>query len=140
MPRDFQKSKVYNAEEQILWGRHLSWQETQDYIADITRTRFWKSLGGKEIKVKDGRGTTIARGNYLRKFVSLPKWARTELVILHELAHTITPPRYCSHGVTYIRNYLKLVRRFMGDHTWKELKARFKTNKVRTRTTKERFL
>lgn len=65
-------------------------------------------------RIKDGRGTTFARGGW--RSINLPLWARTKPVILHELAHNLSARDYIDdgHGPWYMRYFIDLVARFLG--------------------------
>jgi putative metallohydrolase (TIGR04338 family) len=63
--------------------------------------------------------------------VALPRWGRSERVILHELAHHATP-RYCAaHGPEYARTFLDLVRHFMGREVAQQLEEAFESHRVK---------
>jgi len=150
--RDFQRSKVYSAEtkhSKFKWKSHgnklQKLSETKRYVADITTSKWWKSHGGfMQVQVYDGRGRTRACGTL--SYVKLPKWSRTELVILHELAHALTGQQYerdrikrAGHGCTFTKNYLDLIKRYLGHDDWLEMKELFREHKVRTRSSKDKW-
>lgn len=58
------------------------------------------------VEVRDGRGA-LAWAN----IIMLPKWARNERVILHELAHVIATERP-AHGRQFARIFIDLLQRF----------------------------
>lgn len=66
---------------------------------------------------------------------SVTDFALHELVLVHELAHTIekrlTGVYDPGHGRAYCQIYLKLVRRFIGQRAHDELKAQFKAHGVK---------
>lgn len=128
MPRDFQRSRVYKAER-----RHSQWtynggmelDEVKDFVKEICNSRWYKNRAGRAsyIKVKDGRGRTHAGGNYHYKQVKLPRWSRSRMVILHELAHTaVNHDKVPAHGREFCGWYLALVRRFVSEDAYKELR------------------
>ena len=130
--RDNQRSRVYNAERMLPeWGKRLgdgSMDTMNQYVSSITRTHWWLSRGGpRHVHIKDGRGTRWARGGYGQ--INLPRWARTKLVCLHELAHVLNNTG-APHGPEFAATLLALVRRFepdLGD----SLKAAYKEKRVR---------
>jgi len=157
--RDSQRSKVYNAERMVD-----AWKETpydalsgaEAFIDKVTGSPYTQRKWGYiKPAVMDGRGCRSARGS--RYQIVLPRWARTRLVILHELAHGYTaqqariapkwfmsPGRptpfsdyngieYASHGWQFCTIYLDLVRHFIGKQAHDELKAAFKTKRVKSR-------
>ncbi|AXQ69237.1 hypothetical protein HOU02_gp488 [Caulobacter phage CcrBL9] len=65
----------------------------------------------------------------------MPRWARCEHIVLHEVAHSLTIRRHgyhvASHGWQYAAIYLDLVRFGMGVEAHRMLKESFKAHKVR---------
>lgn len=150
--RDNQRSKVYAAER-----KHSLWREESQYdsisyvqvwVDSICKTRWFKNrypnyaldtsvmYRKHGIKVLDGRGRVRPCGS-TRGFVKLPVWSRSDLIILHEIAHVVTRrngyhgPLPAFHGRDFCANYLALVRRFLGKEAGDELKACFKNKRVK---------
>jgi putative metallohydrolase (TIGR04338 family) len=147
-PRDSQKSKVYAAERRIQRGdQGWSYQETQDFVDRITRTRWWLNRQGPPfVYVKDGRGTRWAlafdpyvtpKGEYRPATINLPRWARDPIVVLHELTHILTPATEAAHGETFCGTYLALVKRFMDIETRDALRQSFREHGVKWTSRKE---
>jgi putative metallohydrolase (TIGR04338 family) len=143
--RDFQKSKVYVAETDAGLGqRILKVDEIQAWIDQITGTRWWRSRCYIEkLRVFDGRGTRKAYGGYFGLWhsgkrgwgISMPRWSRYQLYILHELAHILidqvrdtTVPH---HGREFCRHLLALVGRWMGRDHVRLLRAAFRARGVK---------
>jgi putative metallohydrolase (TIGR04338 family) len=148
---------LYKAERlHSLWSNNSqfdSLKDVQDWVDKICKSRWFKNRyprhayqenksqflinKGQGIKVLDGRGRTRANGS-TRGFIKLPVWTRSELHILHEIAHVVTS-RYtvnnrklpAFHGRDFCANYLSLVRHFLGKEAGKELKACFKKSRVK---------
>ena len=164
-PRDSQMSKVYAAErDHSLWhydSQYDNIQQIQAWVDSICKSRWFKNrffryaidkkrmakYGRRAdgIKVLDGRGRRNACGS-TRGYIKLPVWSRSDLVILHEIAHVVTS-RYTTnnrklpayHGRDFCANYLSLVRRFLGKEAGDELKACFKKRKAKyTRTARKK--
>lgn len=147
--RDNQRQRVYNAD--LHGGQRMETVgEIQEYVDRITRSRWWKSQlkknasmhrrfsNGKTIKVKDGRGRSSACGDSWTCSISMPRWSRTEGVILHEVAHVLTDYIYgregvAAHGPEFAKTYAALVKRWMGREAWEKLKANYKKHKVKYR-------
>jgi putative metallohydrolase (TIGR04338 family) len=133
--RDTQKSKVYTSERTVSYSKKFeTMDEVNAYVARIVRSAFWKKMKGAHyIHVKDGRGLRNAYA-YDWGTIALPKWARHEVVILHELSHTLVNfdnyNNVPSHGREFASMFLKLVKRYMGKQSHDELKRAFKTNHV----------
>ncbi len=120
----------------------------------------WQEMTGREIpkgailfRLAGGRG---ARGGFLgyvrdpdppcptcgakrftvrpRVFVKAPHWARKDHLLLHELAHCVTlamRTEIASHGREFVRVYLRLVRRFVGEDAHTALRDEFRKRGVR---------
>lgn len=136
--RDSQRSKLYKAE-------HVAWIDRQTRYDDLdacveylrkvwtsewTRSQFDRARAWPLPKVVDGRGTRSATGSIRR--INLPRWARTDWVILHECAHALTPERP-AHGRAFARTFLALVQHFIGVEAGTALKHAFKAHRVRWR-------
>ena len=149
-PRDSQRSKVYKAEQgHSLWFDEALFDsvgEVQEWVDSICRSRWFKNRFRRHaidpksvmrygrsadgIKVLDGRGRRRANGS-TRGFIKLPIWTRSDMHILHEIAHVVTSPRVAAHGREFCANYLALVRQFMGREEAIELKTCFKKHRVK---------
>lgn len=144
--RDSQRQRVYNAERALdIWHRASelfrgdgSLDKTQRYVNKVTRSRFWRKLLAEngvrrfkyDVTVYDGRGSRSAR-SLGRSSIAVPRWARSPMVILHELAHCAAPPGVASHGREFCSTYLKLVRRFIGKQEADALRQAFRGFHVR---------
>lgn len=134
--RDSQKSKLYQAEvESLTAGKEFkNLDEVKSYIKKICASQYWKKLNGyTKIIVKDGRGRRIACA-FSKYEIALPRWARCERVILHELAHTLISfnnDGIAAHGKEFAKGYLNLVKRFMGNEAYLSLRAGFKKYHVK---------
>lgn len=75
--------------------------------------------------------------------LKFPKWARQEIIVIHELAHWCVHGRYrpphseevASHGREYANIFLELVGHFMGSEVRAELVDAFKRHRVKWRAT-----
>lgn len=147
--RDFQRQKCYDAENlffslmkdrlQYTLKRFESIKEIQEYVNKIcTRSWFkrrWNPEGTCIIHVEDGRERSSASGGFstLRYgWITLPMWARNEVVIVHELAHAVTPPSTGGkHGRFWARSFLELVRFVIGEDSAKLLREAYKMGRVK---------
>jgi len=86
--------------------------------------------GERSFDVRPGfghrRATADAQG-----VLQMPKWARTELALLHEVAHCLVPPTCAAHGPEYAGVLLALARRGMGPGTAQALEDAFARQGVR---------
>ncbi|KZX58053.1 hypothetical protein A3709_20795 [Halioglobus sp. HI00S01] len=121
MARDFQRQKVYAAES-IAFPRAdqtlMSLPEIRVMVKGVVNGPYWQSHKCyKRIKVKDGRGTRRGYASSEERSISLPKFARYESYVLHELAHLLTEhthPGASAHGRFWCKHLLALVNEHIG--------------------------
>jgi len=91
---------VYDAER--AWkpfGQTLTNAGLQPYVDKVLATRAVQSRWGqRHIRVELTRGGARAVGNSIRLGVR----TRNEAIILHEVAHCLTPGRYAAHGPEFV--------------------------------------
>ncbi len=126
--------------------------EVQSYVNKLTRGRWFKNRwprysydknktvwsGGSVIKrphgilVLDGRRRRSATGS-INGSISMPRWSRFTLVILHEITHVVTGTSRTkgAHGRTFCANYLALIRHELGVDAANEMKQLFKEHRVK---------
>ena len=140
--RDSQRSKVYKWESDHIPNLHsveLTLYDCELLIAEAIRWgfRISKSDMSKGIDmplIKDGRGIKKARGSANK--ISLPRWARSKAVVLHETAHCLVDRmghrlEDGGHGPYFMRTYIELLRHFIGlSRTGLKQSARSKRIKV----------
>ena len=95
--RDFQRQKLYRFEEARLQmppsNQHLSLPECPALARKYN----------PRIKVKDGRGRRHAGASFQDNLITLPRWARQTVIVLHEIAHTLVDDRkYPHHGAEFV--------------------------------------
>ena len=127
-PRDWQRSRVYGGERD--WkerGREFeSLEEIRLYANEVLAVdRVVKPAHRyrhhSPVIVEDGRGRRSAYA-YGHRRIAMPKWARCEVVALHEIAHLVVHRRgwdriVASHGAEFVKVFLDLVGWRMGfDH------------------------
>lgn len=154
--RDSQRSKVYRAEREHLFNSPLNRRletmaELEQRVKEIVSSKFWAKHTplNEPPRIKDGRGCRWARGS--KWHIVMPKWARSEAVLIHELTHTLLYRKYpghfggknyeymAAHGWEFAELYLKMVRRFMGKEAHDILKASFKKYKVKFRAPRKKL-
>lgn len=142
--RDFQKTKVYTAEDLALKRP----DKTPDWpIPDI---KLWIDnnilVSGwwidrfriDSIEVRDGSGKRNASAHYADWSIRLPRWARTKGIVLHEVAHLAVEDlahlhhyEVSSHGPEFCFVFLKLIEQFLGQAEANELFLEFSRSKIR---------
>ncbi len=117
--RDNQRSRVYE------WERHASkTARLQMYMGDMTleeavawATPIWRSERGR-VGLAKVRAPSIERPHWGQRSalahpdhrITLPRWARNKWVVLHELAHRLTPHDE-AHGPRFVGVLIGLVCR-----------------------------
>lgn len=139
-PRDTQRSRVYAAENEfrrVIGDKQF--HEQLGYLMFVEKVErskwFRQKYGARAFEVKDGRGRTSA-GAWGSRHITLPKWARTPVVILHEIAHCVTHTEHDSvagHGWEYVAIFLDLVRHFLGVEAHGKFRTILKQHRVRMR-------
>ncbi len=139
--RDSQRGKVYKA-ERMLWEFNQNGMSIEDVREFVNKIMDSNWLEGKyplayahgEVIVKDGRGRRKAGGCFA--FITMPVWSRSKLVVLHELAHSITE-RECkgyaiaAHGREFCSILISLTRRWMSKDVGRRLKVAYKMCRVK---------
>lgn len=114
-----QANRLYGAEEYsgIKYRQPLTLKECQKFADKVVARKYVKDTYGSSssILVLDGRGRrkACASFQYGRRVIKLPKWARTEFVILHEIAHHLVGLEN-GHRPAFASCLLDLVRHFLG--------------------------
>jgi len=102
-PRDSQRGRVYSWETTIVdeaLRTQLTLEECRALIAEALK-RYQPAI---EIPlVVDGRNGRRAWTIIGKNKISLPVWARTPCVVLHEVSHLLTPLDAASHGPEFVR-------------------------------------
>lgn len=146
MPHDSQRSRMFEAENSagLESARLETVAEMQIFVDRITESRWWKTRTRKKfIKVMPGRGCRNALATYSRwglPIIKMPKWSRSEYVILHELAHHLTPSEYAAHGKEFCKNHLAMIKRWLGHEQWKRLHNAFHNFNVKHHKRPEKIL
>jgi putative metallohydrolase (TIGR04338 family) len=156
MVRDFQKSKVYAAEEGLWWlldhsvddpqvvmggstlvlspeAKFSTPEDVQRYVDQVlAHPAVVERFGHSQVSVRKRKGVTKAHYERLGQVIAVPddKWALRELVVLHELAHHFTLGG-ASHGPIFAGTYIDLVGMVMGFQTQLALRILFGDNDVK---------
>jgi len=134
-PRDNQRARLYRAENEIDAGRALPTVGVmQAYVDGVAATGwFVDRWGDRTFEVRPGYGHKRATANR-EGVLQMPRWARREMVILHEVAHCVTPESFAAHGSEYAGVFLAIVRRAMGLGPAQALEESFDRHRVRWST------
>jgi len=150
-----QAGKLYSAEA-IAFKKNsedMTIAQCQKFVSKVMNRSYVKSNYEwlhKDIKVLDGRGRQTACATYRdgHYVICLPKWARNEFVILHEIAHHLTKAeRKYAHDSYFATCLLNLVRNVLGRedaltlqaaYNFKGVKVRGKNGAIKARCPKER--
>lgn len=144
-PRDNQRQRVYDAEPALdpfssKAGKHMLSAErlstgnvsipaVQTYVDDLCRANWFQSRWGRVSRYVRHKAYGRATGGGYN--ITLPPWGRQERVILHELAHTLTPSKYAAHGPEFAGVLLTLVQFQLGAEARRALRAEFTEHRVR---------
>lgn len=150
MSRDVQKSRLYAAEDAALNGhppsptsrrylildtlhpdgyRYASIASTQAYV-DAVRTSapFQRRWGHRSLKVYPNAGSSRGGGGLLHMSAD---HRRNEYVVLHEMAHNLSPRS--GHGPEFAAVYLELVKVVMGAEAAAVLRSSYADRRVKYR-------
>jgi putative metallohydrolase (TIGR04338 family) len=153
MKRDSQKSRVYAA-ERAAFPDYFNRRSAMAGFHSVTECEIWVNrqlqkplvrrklveIGirswPKPVRVTDSGGKGGASASRLLSTIYVSGYYRNPVVLLHELAHLLTPSDP-GHGWQYAQAYLTLIRWVMGAHAAKQLTAAFKAKRVRFRPKRE---
>lgn len=131
-PRDSQRARLYRAEDEVDPGRRLpTVEKLQAYVDGVAGSDWFRSRwGDRAFEVRPGHGHRRATAD-ANGVLQLPRWARTEVVVLHEVAHCLTSVAFAAHGPEYAGVLLALVRRAVDPGTAQKLEDAFARQRVR---------
>ncbi len=128
-PRDNQRSRLYAA-ERAAWACYdpepeMSWPEVKKFVFKVCH-----NLKQDVPLLGQGQGARRAFVSFGGSRMVLPRWARKKTVILHELAHIISPDH---HGPIFAKNYVSLIKRFIGSTEAAIMRMAYKQYRVKLR-------
>ena len=116
---------LYAAEDAALAGRGRAFRhlgEVRAYIAELLASDWWAGRWPEVEVIRVGRSRSRRWTGYAVEGAPEIRLARLEeAVVLHEVAHVVTPG--AGHGPVYVAALLDLVRERMGFHAYGELRA-----------------
>ena len=125
--KDSTQSKVYTSESTYRrkYGngtRFKSIEECEKYVKRVTKSKLWKELAnGKHISVSKNKCRRWA-GRAWGSHIDLAPSGYNQYTILHELAHCCGNMH---HDVSFRRDLVRLISRFVGSEQAKYLKQCF---------------
>lgn len=144
LERDTQKSKLYKAEN--VARKAIGDVQFTDklglwaFVEKVERDQwFRRKYGIRRINVTDGRGRRNAGATVYGNTILMPRWSRTPIVTLHEIAH-LCAPREVQHGWQFAATMLELVRHFLGADVHRVLRQCFRDGKVRYKKPQTRIM
>jgi hypothetical protein len=147
--RDSQRQKVYNSERQVnAYLREsdllVTVTEIQVFVNSIITSSWLRKhfsrlpiLLSNNIEVRPGKGRRNAAGASWA--IWMPLWSRYKIIILHELSHSLCANMgfskyktdFAPHGWQFCGVLLALVKKYLGEDDFLDLKDKFKKNRVR---------
>jgi putative metallohydrolase (TIGR04338 family) len=133
--RDVQRQRLYDAERCISEG--LVWDSlmaAQQYVDELLASPWWqRHFPSVRCVVLFDRGGKYAQAHKAVHggAIQFPPWARTQLTLLHELAHVASPPTAVGDGPVFAGIYFLLVRHCLGEPVAARLTSHFAARRVR---------
>lgn len=133
--RDSRRQNLYNAQsmakESVSIDTFESLKDTAQFVGDILQRAWWQRryrLG--MVTLKPGYGAKRGKAHPPRTLV-LPRYARTEWSVLHELIHLVVPRPHAGHGRLYCARFLEIVGWHFGDEAEEALKSAYRDQNVK---------
>jgi putative metallohydrolase (TIGR04338 family) len=138
-PRDFQRSKVYAAEQSLKEMTSVDFSSADEQVAytkhvatsSLVRA-LWPAYRGDRIEVRIHRGHATSRAWVATNKIAFSKQHRSKMIVLHELAHLVCPIT-ARHGPDFVHAYLQLVKAFMPMDVYIRLKSAMDERNVKWR-------
>jgi putative metallohydrolase (TIGR04338 family) len=130
-PRERQRC-VYESEEAALAGAGRVFRdlgEVRDYVAELLDSDWWAERWPKLDAIPVGRSRSGRMSGYAVDGAGEIRLASLrEPVVLHEIAHVVTPG--AGHGPAFVDALLALVRERLGFHSYGALLAELRHRDV----------
>ena len=133
--RDVQRTRLYDAENRVSEG--LVWDSlagAQSYLDELLTSSWWQRHFPSVrcvVLFDQGAKYALAHKGVHGGAIQFPAWARTQLTLLHELAHLASPTGTVGHGPVFAGIYLLLVQHGMGEPVAAQLASHFAARRVR---------
>jgi putative metallohydrolase (TIGR04338 family) len=147
MPRDNQKTRLYQAEDAAFFRIHgktlhqtIPNNELDVFVQSVLKRRAFRSrwpFVRAVVRLGRGGGGAAFHPHKLGDFwtIHLGRNCRNEMVILHEIAHCLISDDYAPHGPEYAGVFLYLVKLVMGDEAYRILLGEFRSRRVKRNNT-----
>ena len=126
--KDYQRGRLYSAEEACLWGELeiLSPKQVEDIIYKISQ---WAEINPPKL-ILEGNSIAYATADTICLPITI---TRTMLFVAHEMSHVINykGKNADHHGKYFAGTYLDLVKEFVAENTYYNLKKTFDFYKVK---------
>jgi putative metallohydrolase (TIGR04338 family) len=123
-PRERQR-RIYECEEAALRGGGRKFRdlgEVRVYVEDLIASDWWADRWPRVEKIAVGRSRSGRFAGYaVDGSVEIRLAELREPVLLHEIAHVVTPG--AGHGPAFVTAFLALVRERLGFHSYGALQA-----------------
>lgn len=128
-PRDYQRSRVYDAENAVFVGQE-GFAATIDLEIEVCQI-LARRITGRQTVVTKGRGGGWAAPHYGggRGLIRLGLKARRPWYLIHECSHILVPTGV-GHGPEFCATYLRLVHTHLGRAWGEELGRSFVKHQV----------
>lgn len=117
--RDYQRTRVYRLDDDLAAARpeKLTLAECKT-LADKAVNAYIKTFrfpwaNPSDILVKDGRGRRSCCAIKSNMEIRMTVHGRTPVILMHEVAHLLTPRDVAAHGAEYMAIYLWLLVKFV---------------------------
>lgn len=138
--RDSQRSKLYRSENCLrdFEQKFSSFDETIKYARKVLASKWFLNnfslaipLQMSGVKLELGAPNRIQSiASKIHKKIIFANSHFDQSTVLHEITHLVTDCKQ-SHGREFAKNYLKMVKHFMGQEAHAKLKETFKKNSVK---------
>ena len=144
-PRDSQRQRVYDSEKwsgqspaavrlldngsKVRTTGNVSIEACQEYVDFVCSAAWFQSRWGRK-RIKVGH-KVYGDATWDGWDISVPPWARSEDVLLHEMAHALTPDRYAAHGPEFVGVMLTLVRYAVSREAAQTYRANLRAKRAR---------
>jgi len=125
--RDSQRQKMYRAEDAVPISHKLgSLEDCREFLREVLdSTWFIDHFGVQEVRLERHSGYRRSYANRTFKLIRLQKVHQNKRILLHELTHLLIPRPHAGHGRLFCRIYLELVRVFISEEEYMDLKGAF---------------